>query len=70
MESERPGQYRGVPYLAQAIEPLLQMRRYTNAELDAAVIQASFSAFVKTEGPDRQPVQRDWQRRVRPTAAA
>lgn len=55
MESERPGQYRGVPYLAQAIEPLLQMRRYTNAELDAAVIQASFSAFVKTEDPTDNP---------------
>lgn len=55
MESERPEQYRGVPYLAQAIEPLLQMRRYTNAELDAAVIQASFSAFVKTEDPTDNP---------------
>ena len=55
MEAERPDQYRGVPYLSQAIEPLLQMRRYTNAELDAAVIQASFSAFVKTEDPTTNP---------------
>lgn len=55
MESERPDQYRGVPYLAQAIEPLLQMRRYTSAELDAAVVQASFSAFVKTEDPTENP---------------
>ena len=55
MESERPDQYRGVSVLAQAIEPLLQMRRYTNAELDAAVIQASFSAFVKTEDPTDNP---------------
>ena len=55
MESERPDQHRGVPYLAQAIEPLLQMRRYTNAELDAAVIQASFSAFVKTADPTDNP---------------
>ena len=55
MESERPDQHRGVPYLAQAIEPLLQMRRYTNAELDAAVIQASFSAFVKTSDPTDNP---------------
>ena len=54
-EAERPDQYRGVPYLAQAIEPLLQMRRYTNAELDAAVIQASFAAFVKTEDPTDNP---------------
>lgn len=55
MESERPDQYRGVPYLAQAIEPVLQMRRYTTAELEAAVIQASFSAFVKTEDPTSNP---------------
>ena len=31
------------------------MRRYTNAELDAAVIQANFSAFVKTEDPTDNP---------------
>ena len=49
MDSERPDQYRGVPYLAQVVEPLLQMRRYTEAELMAAVVQAFFTAFVKTE---------------------
>ena len=32
MDSERPDQYRGVPYLAQVIEPLLQLRRYTESE--------------------------------------
>ena len=50
MDSERPEQYRGVPYLAQAIEPLLQMRRYTEAEITAAIVQSFFTAFVKTEG--------------------
>lgn len=48
MESERPDQYRGVPYMAQCIEPLLQLRRYTEAELTAAMIQSFFTAFVKT----------------------
>lgn len=57
MESERPDQYRGVPYLAQAIEPVLQMRRYTNNELDAAVIQSSFAAFIKTQDPSSNPWQ-------------
>lgn len=52
MESERPDQYRGVSILAQTIEPLLQMRRYTNAEIDAAIVQACFTAFVKTDRPD------------------
>ncbi len=48
MESERPDQYRGVPYLAQAIEPLLQMRRYTDAEIMAALVQGFFAAFITT----------------------
>lgn len=50
MDSERPDQYRGVPYLAQAIEPLLQMRRYTEAELTAAMVEAFFTAFITTTG--------------------
>lgn len=49
MDSERPDQYRGVSYLAQVIEPLLQLRRYTESELMAAVIESFFTAFVKTE---------------------
>lgn len=48
MESERPDQYRGVPYLAQIIEPLLQTRRYTEAEITSAVIQSFYTAFVVT----------------------
>ena len=48
MESERAGQYRGVSYLAPVIEPLLQLRRYTEAELSAAAIEACFTGFVKT----------------------
>lgn len=49
MDSERPDQYRGVSYLAQVIEPLLQLRRYTESELMAAVIESFFTAFIKTE---------------------
>ncbi len=56
MDTERPEQYRGVPYLAQVIEPLLQMRRYTEAEIMAAVVESFFTAFVKTtENPDEIP---------------
>lgn len=50
MDSERCEQYRGVPYLAQVMEPLLQMRRYTEAEIMAAIVQSFFTAFVKTGG--------------------
>lgn len=48
MESERPDQYRGVPYLAQVIEPLLQLRRYTEAEITAALVQSFHTAFIVT----------------------
>lgn len=49
MDSERPDQYRGITYLAQVIEPLLQVRRYTESEITAAIIESFFTAFVKTE---------------------
>ena len=49
MDVERPDQYRGVTYLAQVIEPLLQMRRYTESELTAALVESFFTAFVTTE---------------------
>lgn len=48
MDSERAEQYRGVPYLAQVIEPMLQMRRYTESELMAAIIQSFFTAWIET----------------------
>ncbi len=56
MDTERPEQYRGVSYLAHVIEPLLQMRRYTESELLTAVIQSFFTAFITTEeSPDKVP---------------
>lgn len=56
MNSERPEQYRGVSYLAQIIEPMLQIRRYTEAEITAAIVESFFTAFVKTNvGADGLP---------------
>lgn len=49
MDAERPDQYRGVPYLAQVIEPLLQLRRYTESELMAALVQSFFTAWITTD---------------------
>ena len=49
MNSERPDQYRGVTYLAPVIEQILQLRRYTESELMAAVVESFFTAFIKTE---------------------
>jgi lambda family phage portal protein len=51
LEQERCEQYRGVPFLAPVIECLKQITRYTEAELMAAVVQAYFTAFIKTEAP-------------------
>jgi lambda family phage portal protein len=48
MDTERPDQYRGVPYLAQVIEPMLQLRRYTDSEIMAALVESFFTAYVKT----------------------
>ena len=57
MNSERCDQYRGVTYLAQVIEPLLQLRRYTESELMAALVQSFFTAWiVTTTDPSRMPV--------------
>ena len=56
MDSERPDQYRGVSYLAQCIEPILQIRRYTEAEIMAAIVGSFFAAFVETTAPtDENP---------------
>ncbi|WP_083338232.1 phage portal protein [Ensifer sp. LCM 4579] len=43
----RPDQARGVPYLAPVVEILKQFGEYTDAEVQAAVISAFFTVFVK-----------------------
>lgn len=45
----RPGQSRGVPYLAPVIESLKQLDRYTEAELTAAVVSGLLTVFITTE---------------------
>lgn len=47
----RPGQVRGVPMIAPIIEPLKQLSRWTDAELNAAVVSSMFSVFIKMD-PD------------------
>jgi lambda family phage portal protein len=49
-KKERPGQVRGVPFLAPVLEPLKQLDRYIEAELQASVISALLTVFIKTEG--------------------
>jgi lambda family phage portal protein len=52
MESERPGQRRGIPLIAPVIESALTLDRYMKAEAIAAQIQAFFTLMIKTENPD------------------
>ena len=52
MESERPDQTRGVPFLAPVIESLRQLGNYTKAELTASVINGMFTVFISSEMPE------------------
>lgn len=53
-ELERPGQRRGVPFLAPVIEALKQLGRYTDAELMAAVVSGCFTVAITTDAPEGQ----------------
>lgn len=49
LDKTRPGQTRGVPYLAPVIELIRQLGRYTDAEVMAAVISGMLTVFVYNE---------------------
>lgn len=49
LDKSRPGQPRGVPYLAPVIELIKQLGRYTDAEVMAAVINGMLTAVVYSE---------------------
>ncbi len=46
-EKRRPGQRRGMPYLAPVIETLRQLSEYSNNELRASVVSSLLTVFVK-----------------------
>lgn len=48
-EMTRPGQTRGIPFLAPVMETLKMLDRYTEAELMAAVVSGLFTVFIKSE---------------------
>lgn len=52
METERPGQHRGIPFLSPVIESLKQLERYEEAEISKAVIQSFFTVFITSERPN------------------
>lgn len=52
----RPGQPRGLPYLAPILDCIKQISRYTEAEIMAAVITAYFTVFIETPTGNTAPV--------------
>jgi lambda family phage portal protein len=55
-KKNRPGQPRGVPYLAPVVDLIKQIGRFTNAEIEAAVINSFFTMIVETENGNPSPV--------------
>jgi len=51
-DKDRPGQRRGMPFLAPVLEQLKQLTRFSEAELMAALVSAFFTVFVKTKSGD------------------
>jgi lambda family phage portal protein len=56
MRQLRPGQLRGVPYLAPIVESLKKLERYSQAEMTAALVSAMFTVFVKTPTGGGAPI--------------
>jgi capsid protein len=56
LHRERPGQSRGVPYLAPVIELLKQLDKYSEAELMAAVVSALFTVFINRQAETASPL--------------
>jgi lambda family phage portal protein len=48
----RPGQTRGIPYLAPVMESIYNLGKYSKAEMDAAVVAALFTVFITSEAGD------------------
>lgn len=52
----RPGQVRGMPWIAPVLEPLKQLGRWTENELNAAVTSSIFSVFAKMDAQAFQDI--------------
>lgn len=55
MMRERIGQRRGVPFLAPVIEAIKQLSRYTEAEINAAVVSSLITIFIEKESQSNLP---------------
>jgi len=55
--ADRPGQHRGIPELAAALETFAQLRRYMQAVLSAAERAAEATLYFKTDAPPGEGAQ-------------
>lgn len=52
----RPGQVRGIPWIAPILEPLKQLQRWSDSELNAAVVSSLNATFIKMDGQAFQDI--------------
>lgn len=52
----RPGQVRGVPWIAPILEPLKQLQRWSDSELNAAVVSSLNATFITMDGQAFQDI--------------
>lgn len=55
-KKQRPGQPRGVPYLAPVVDLIKQIGRFQEAEVNAAVLNAFFTVLIETENGNSAPI--------------
>ena len=61
-EKDRPGQTRGVPFLAPIIEPLRKLEEHGQAKLDSAIISTMFTVFMEHDFPeDYDNIKKPWE---------
>lgn len=53
---QRPGQPRGIPYLAPVVDIIKQLGRFTDAEVNAAVLNSYYTMFVTRDARAGSPV--------------
>lgn len=56
-DKERPGQVRGVPFLASILEPLKQVARLSEAELMASVLSSMLTVFIQRKEDQESPTE-------------
>ncbi len=52
MDAERPGQLRGVPFIAPALESIMQLAQYLRTEALAALMETYLSGYITTSQAD------------------